>query len=144
MESHTRPVRRLRLVMCLLVTSGTGPARPKRRHSLLILWPLGRELGLPWWLRRQRICLQCRRPEFDPWVRKIPLEKDMSTHSSILAWKMPWTKEPGRLQSMVSQRVRHDWATNTFFLPMGSSAWNPKKNGHDVSAYLVNWWIEIL
>ena len=37
-----------------------------------------------------------------------PLEKDMATHSSILAWRMLWTEEPGRLQSMESHRVRHD------------------------------------
>ena len=37
-----------------------------------------------------------------------PLEKEMSTHSSTLAWKIPWTEEPGRLQSMGSQRVRQD------------------------------------
>ena len=36
------------------------------------------------------------------------LEKDMATHSSILAWRIPWTEEPGGLQSMGSQRVRHD------------------------------------
>ena len=36
------------------------------------------------------------------------LEKGMATHSSILAWEIPWTEEPGRLQSMGSQRVRHD------------------------------------
>ena len=36
------------------------------------------------------------------------LEKKMATHSSILAWKIPWTEEPGRLQSMGSQRVGHD------------------------------------
>ena len=36
------------------------------------------------------------------------LEKEMATHSSIHAWKIPWTEEPGRLQSMGSQRVRHD------------------------------------
>ena len=36
------------------------------------------------------------------------LEKEIVTHSSILAWKIPWTEEPGRLQSMGSQRVRHD------------------------------------
>ena len=41
-----------------------------------------------------------------------PLEKEMATHSSILVWKIPWTEEPGRLQSMGSQRVRHDWATS--------------------------------
>ena len=37
-----------------------------------------------------------------------PLEKGMATHSSILAWRIPWTGEPGRLQSMVLQRVGHD------------------------------------
>ena len=37
-----------------------------------------------------------------------PLEKEMATHSSILAWKISWMEEPGRLQSMGSQRVRHD------------------------------------
>ena len=42
---------------------------------------------------------------------KDPLEKEMATQSSILAWKIPWTEEPGRLQSMGSQRVRHNWAT---------------------------------
>ena len=40
--------------------------------------------------------------------REDLLEKEMATHSSILAWKIPWTKEPGRLQSMGIQRVRHD------------------------------------
>ena len=39
-------------------------------------------------------------------------EKAMATHSSTLAWKIPWTEEPGRLQSMGSWRVRHDWATS--------------------------------
>ena len=38
------------------------------------------------------------------------LEKTMATHSSILAWEIPWTEEPGGLKSMGSQRVRHDWA----------------------------------
>ena len=41
------------------------------------------------------------------------LEKGMATHSSILAWRIPWTEESGGLQSMGSQRVGHDWATNT-------------------------------
>ena len=48
----------------------------------------------------------------DPWVRsqgeKDPLEKEMATHSSTLAWKIPWVEEPGRLQSVGSQRVGHD------------------------------------
>ena len=44
--------------------------------------------------------------------REGPLEKEMATHSSTLAWKIPWKKQPGILQSMGSQRVRHDWATS--------------------------------
>ena len=40
--------------------------------------------------------------------REDPLEKEMATHSSTLAWKIPWTEEPGMLQSMGSQRVGHD------------------------------------
>ena len=43
--------------------------------------------------------------------REDPLEKEMATHSSISAWKIPWTEEPGRLQSMGSQRLRHDFST---------------------------------
>ena len=39
-------------------------------------------------------------PRFDPWVGKIPQEEEMATHSSILAWKIPWTEESGGLQSM--------------------------------------------
>ena len=42
-------------------------------------------------------------------------EKGMATHSSIFARRIPWTEEPGGLQSMGLQRVRHDWATNTFY-----------------------------
>ena len=48
------------------------------------------------------------------WVRSLgqedPLEKEMATHSSILAWEIPWTEEPGGLQSML-QRIGHDLAT---------------------------------
>ena len=46
--------------------------------------------------------------------REDPLEKEMATHPSILAWKIPWSEEPGKLQSMVSQRVRHDLATEKY------------------------------
>ena len=52
----------------------------------------------------------------ETWVRTLgqedPLEKAMAPHSSTLAWKIPWTEEPGRLQTMASQRVGHDWATS--------------------------------
>ena len=50
----------------------------------------------------------------ETWVRSLgqedPLEKEMETHSGILAWRIPWTEEPGWLQSMGLQRVRHDLA----------------------------------
>ena len=49
---------------------------------------------------------------WETWVRSLgqedSLEKEMATHSSILAWRIPWTEEPGGLQSMGSQRVGHD------------------------------------
>ena len=48
-----------------------------------------------------------------------PLEKGMATHSSILAWEIPWTEEPGELQPMVSQRIRHNWGTNTVGMKRG-------------------------
>ena len=58
--------------------------------------------------------------------REDLLEKEMTTHSSILVWKIPWTEEPGRLQSMGSKRVRHDGATSLsfflFFLYLGKSS----------------------
>ena len=49
---------------------------------------------------------------WETWVRSLgwkdPLEKEMATRSSILAWRIPWTEEPGALQSTGSRRVRHD------------------------------------
>ena len=48
----------------------------------------------------------------DTWVQSLgwedPLEEDMATHSSILAWRIPWTEEPGGIQSMRSKRVGHE------------------------------------
>ena len=53
---------------------------------------------------------------WETWVQFLgqedPLEKEMTTHSSILAWRIPWTEEPGRLQSTGSLRVGHDWVTS--------------------------------
>ena len=49
---------------------------------------------------------------WETWIRSLgqgdPLEKEMATHSNILAWRIQWTEKPGRLQSMGSQRVGHD------------------------------------
>jgi len=68
-----------------------------------------------------KICKQPKCRSTDKWIMKmwcvciyihiylyIYMEKAMATHSSTLAWKIPWTEEPGRLQSMGSQRVGHD------------------------------------
>ena len=69
---------------------------------------------LPWWLRLKRLP-----PVWETQVQSLgredPLEKEMLTHSSVLAWRIPWTEDPGRLQSTGSQRVRHDWATSLHF-----------------------------
>ena len=55
---------------------------------------------------------------WEAWVRSLgredPLEKEMATHSSTLAWKIPWREEPGRVQSMGSQRVRTRLSDFTF------------------------------
>ena len=68
-------------------------------------------LGLPRWLSGKESSCQCRkhrRHGFDSLSRENPLEEEMATQSSILAWKIPWTEESGGLQSIGSQRVRHD------------------------------------
>ena len=54
---------------------------------------------------------QCRRNETWVWSlgQEDPLEMGLTTHSSLLAWRIPWTEKPGGLQSIGSQRVRHDW-----------------------------------
>ena len=68
-------------------------------------------VGHPWWPRQERICLQCRVLRFDPWVRKITWRKKMATCSSILSWKIPWTDEPGMLQSNGVPKSRK-WLSN--------------------------------
>ena len=74
--------------------------------------------------------------------REDPLEKEMATHSSTLAWRIPLREEPGRLQSMGSQRVRHGWATSLSKL----ITWNwDKCFPYIILFYLLNnptkWWI---
>ena len=73
-----------------------------------------RVVVLPWWLR----LVENLPAMWQTWVQSLgqedPLENGMATQSSILAWRIPWTEEPGGLQIMGSQRVGHDWATNSF------------------------------
>ena len=69
-----------------------------------------------------------RLPEMrETWVRSLgqedPLEKEMATHSSILAWRIPWMEEPGGLQFTGSQRVGHDWATSLTYLLKCFNLW---------------------
>ena len=55
-------------------------------------------------------CTRQKRHRFDSWVRKIPPEEGTASPSSVLTWETTWTEEPGSLQSMGSQRIRHDWS----------------------------------
>ena len=93
--------------------------------SLHISSPVGEELWalwifwkhLPW---PSLVAQMVKNPHVmqETWVRSLgwedPLEEEMATHSSILAWRIPWTGQPGRLQFMGSQSVWHNRATNTF------------------------------
>ena len=68
--------------------------------------------GLPWWLSGKESACQCRRLKragLELWVGEDPLENEMATNSSGLAWEIPWTEESGGLQSMRSQK-RHNSA----------------------------------
>ena len=70
-------------------------------------------VGFPGGSSGKEPACQCRRSErcgFDPWGQEDPLEKGMATHSSVLAWGIPWTEEPGRLQSTGLQRAGYDWS----------------------------------
>ena len=82
------------------------------RHNLTSLSFFLKE-GLPRWLIGKESACQCRTQEsrVQSLSAEDPLEKKMATHCSILAWEILWTEEPSRLQSMGSQRVRHNLVT---------------------------------
>ena len=67
-------------------------------------------LRLHWWLSSKESTYKCR-CEVNPWVRKIPLKKEMSSYSSILAWKIPGTEESGGLHPWGCKRVKHNLVT---------------------------------
>ena len=84
------------------------------RKALAIMLQLSRGLGFLWSSQASLVVQMVKRLP-TTWETRVQslgwenlLEKDMATHSNILAWKIPWTEEPGRLQSMGSQRVRHN------------------------------------
>ena len=79
-----------------------GPSHSGLHKGLSVLFTLQMS-ELPWWLRHVKNLLAVQ----ETWVRSLgregPLEKGMAAHPSILAWRIPWTEEPGGLQSMGSQ-----------------------------------------
>ena len=86
-------------------------------------------LSFTWWwasLVAQR--LKCLPSMQETWVWSLgwedPLEKEMATHSSILAWRIPWMEELGGLQSMGSQRVRHNWGSSVHFTSILIGDWS--------------------
>ena len=132
----------LSLLKKALVLLDQSPTLLWRRqwHSTPVLLP-GKSHG---W----RSCSPCGRKELDmtEWLPfPFPfhaLEKEMATHSSVLAWGIPGTEEPGRLQSMGSRRVGHDWATSLSLSCTGEGNGNPLQhssleNPRDGGA----WWL---
>ena len=88
-------------------------------RSLLIL-------GFPGGTSGKEPACQCwrhKRCRFHPWIRKIPLEEEMATHSNILAWRIPGTEEPGGLQFMGLQRVEYDWSDSMPSLLFVARTW---------------------
>ena len=146
MDVRVRPLRRLSTKELMLSNSGAGEntceSRTARRlrQSILKAQPwifIGRtdiEAPVLCWKKKKKI------QKIATWCKDL-MEKAMATHSSTLAWEIPWTEEPGRLQSMRSQRVGYDWATSLslftymhwrrkwqptpIFLPGESQGWEP-------------------
>ena len=95
--------RTARLHRSLQVTKGGSPGLDSSKGCLGVPFPGGASVKEP--------ACQCGRRESRVWSlgREDPLKEGMAAHCSILAWRIPWTEEPGGLQSMGSQRVRHHW-----------------------------------
>ena len=96
-----------------------GPFLARFRHHTFLTWLLkpANLLTIHHMLLRAsplaqqwKIRLQYWRREFDPWIREIPWERKWQTTPVFLLGKIPWTEESGRLQSVATQRVEHDWA----------------------------------
>ena len=96
----------LYLFACLQVDS---PMNLKHPHDLVILM---RQETTVNYLKELEVRQLDKQHTADTWCISQELEKAMATHSSPLAWKIPWTEEPGRLQSMGWWRVGHGWATS--------------------------------
>ena len=107
-------------------------AKVQQLYYLILESPINyvlRYIRLPRWLSGSlvRICLPMQETLIWSLSGDDPLKKETATHSSILAWEILWTEEPGRLYSIGSQRVRHDLATNN------------NNNKHYIKSYLRNY-----
>ena len=100
--------------------TGIKPRSPALQVNSLLCKPPGKNGEI---LSKSQVVLVVKNPPTNAgdsrdmrWIgslgREDPLEKEMATHSSIIAWEIPWTEKPGGLQSMGSERVGYDWVTN--------------------------------
>ena len=113
----------------VLRSAGTGPLTPPslNQHAVHIprnffqghATPCGeirkiplKAWGFPGGSDGKKICLKCGKPRLDPWLGKIPRSTEWQSTLVFLPREFPWTEKPGGLQSMGSQRVGYNWATN--------------------------------
>ena len=111
---------------CSVLGTGNAPSLPSWNGPLrATVRPSER---LPWAQMVKRLPVVQ-----EPWARSLhqeaPLEKGLATHSSIPAWRIPWTEEPGGLLSIGSQRVGNNWATNTHTIIRETNEEAPKIPG---------------
>ena len=108
------------LTLCFLIwVIGVTPPLPASEMVVKFRWNNGHDsasqgLSLVAQLIKNQLCLpmqETQETQVQPLGWEDPLEKEKATGTGILAWRIPWTEEPGGLQCMGSQRVRHDWAT---------------------------------
>ena len=93
----------------------------------------------PWWLSWWRICLQCRRPGFDPQVGKIPWRRAWQLPPVFSPGEFPWTEVPRGLQSMGLQRVRHDWVTKHSTSKVGMLGVELLNSGPALASQIFQW-----
>ena len=94
---------------CLLNFLPSSPVMSTKRETNVI-WAF---MSIPWWLSGKDTTCNAGDSGDESSIPGLEdsLEKEMATHSSVLAWRIPWTEEPSGLQSMGSQKVRHDLGT---------------------------------
>ena len=106
LNQFQQPVRLLKLLALHWMSGG-----PKWLSNLGQGSSCHLKVWLPSWLSSKVIYLPMQETQVQSLGREDPLEKEMATHSRVLAWRIPWTDEPGGLQSIGSQRAGHDLAT---------------------------------